>query len=342
MNPLAPLSAPTTFAVVLGAGLLMAASPARSTGAVPLLPAHMATLSASDSARAPLARVDGRALGRSGALRVAVVRTDEAIELPFVIREDAREGASYRWVPLFDTPSPPLAGEALLSSGLYAPSIPGIWRLRVQAGEETHEIRDFTLITKLPFSEKNGTHLNGYNIGRYPLEAAGEVPPGFIEITPENQDLQVSEHFRLRQFLTKDQLNIWPKYLALDLRLIDKLELVLLELNAMGMRADRMTVMSGFRTPQYNGPGGNGRAKHSRHMFGDAADVWVDNKNDFYISDLNGDGRRDVEDARLMLRAVDRVEQRYPELVGGAGLYNSSGARGPFIHIDVRGHRSRW
>ena len=70
-------------------------------------------------------------------------------------------------------------------------------------------------------------------------------------MTPENQDFAVCEHFRLRNFLTKDQFAVWPKYLALDLRLVDKLELVIQELNAMGIRAGAR-VMSGFRTPQYN------------------------------------------------------------------------------------------
>ena len=42
--------------------------------------------------------------------------------------------------------------------------------------------------------------------------------------------------------------------------------------------------MSGFRTPQYNKGGGNtgGRAGLSRHMYGDAADIFIDS---------NGDGR---------------------------------------------------
>jgi hypothetical protein len=70
--------------------------------------------------------------------------------------------------------------------------------------------------------------------------------------------------------------------------------------------------------------------------------VWVDNNDDGYMDDLNGDGRRDIADVRLMLRAVERVEARYPELVGGAGLYRANNVRGPFIHIDVRGRAARW
>jgi len=116
-----------------------------------------------------------------------------------------------------------------------------------------------------------------------------------------------------------------------------------LELRAMGVRADRMVVMSGFRTPQYNHHTlNNPRSSLSRHQFGDAADVWIDNEGDGYMSDLNGDGRRDIEDARVMLRAVERVEQQHPELVGGAGLYRANRVRGPFIHVDVRGARARW
>ena len=219
----------------------------------------------------------------------------------------------------------------------------------VTAADFTQRVEELTVITRVPFSEKRDGYLNGYQIGRYVAEDGSRgpmytPPSGFIEVTPMNQDMPVSAHFRLRNFLTKNQFAVWPKYLALDLRLIDKLELVLQELNAMGVRAENMAVMSGFRTPAYNiqGVGEGGRALLSRHTYGDASDVWVDNDFDGFIDDLNGDGRRDTRDVVVMLRAVDRVERRYPELVGGAGVYTGNGAHGPFIHIDARGYRSRW
>ena len=59
-------------------------------------------------------------------------------------------------------------------------------------------------------------------------------PRGFIQVTAENKDTPVSEHFKLRDFLTKNQPNVWPKYLVLELRLIDKLELVLSDLAIAG------------------------------------------------------------------------------------------------------------
>lgn len=116
---------------------------------------------------------------------------------------------------------------------------------------------------------------------------------GFLEVTALNQDTPVSEHFRLRDFLTHDQAAVWPKYLVLREPLIDKLELVLSELRRMGVPANRLRVMSGFRTPQYNqqGVGAGGRVQDSHHQYGDAADVYVVNGDRDWMSDLNRDGR---------------------------------------------------
>jgi hypothetical protein len=293
-------------------------------------------------------RLAESAFGRSGKLRAVVVDASASLELPLEWTGVDPHHAAYQWEPVAGTRLRFLPGENPLSYGLHAPASAGVWRLRLREGAWTQPVTELAVITRVPFSEKRGGYLNGYRIGNWPTENSGRTdqyapPAGFIEVTPENQDLHVSENFRLRNFLTKDQFNVWPKYLALDLRLIDKLELVLQELNAMGVRADHMAVMSGFRTPAYNAPGSNpGRAVLSRHTFGDAADVWVDNDRDGYMDDLNGDGRRDHQDALLMLRAVERVERRFPELTGGAGIYRANGVRGPFIHIDVRGYVSRW
>ena len=60
------------------------------------------------------------------------------------------------------------------------------------------------------------------------------------------------------------------------------------------------------------------------------------------MDDLNRDGRVDTRDAALMVRAIERVEARHPDLVGGAGVYRANSAHGPFAHIDVRGYRARW
>lgn len=318
------------------------------TPAVPPL-----TWSARDAVAPPRAddavRLSAGAYGRSGKLRAAIADAHASVVLPLEWLQPRPSEVAYRWEPVAGTRIRALQGGSPLALGLRAPGEAGVWRLRLEGGGWTQSVPELNLITRVPFSEKRDGYLNGYRIGSWPTERSGRTdayaaPAGFIEVTPENQDLQVSENFRLRNFLTKDQFSVWPKYLVLDLRLIDKLELVLQELAAMGIRADHMAVMSGFRTPAYNvqGVGEGGRALLSRHTYGDASDVWVDSDRDGYMDDLNGDGRRDTEDARVILRAVNRVEARFPELIGGAGIYRDNGAHGPFIHIDVRGSASRW
>lgn len=210
--------------------------------------------------------------------------------------------------------------------------------------------RQLSLFTLRPFADKVNGRVGDYHIGRFPAErrtprsAAYENPDGFIEVTFENKDTPVSEHFRLVDFLTHDQKDVWPKYLVLREPLVDKLELVLVELQRRGIKAERLAVMSGFRSPQYNqkGVGFRGRAKDSRHQFGDAADILVDNNRDGRLDDLNHDGRVNSKDVRILVAAVEAVERDYPELVGGLGLYRATRAHGPFIHVDVRGARARW
>ncbi len=225
----------------------------------------------------------------------------------------------------------------------------------LEIGAALKRVADIDLITLLPFSAKQNGRIGLYYIGNWPAEGGArgprKAPPGryanprgFIQVTPQNQDTPVSRHFRLRHFLTHDQPDVWPKYLVLEMRLIDKLELVLADLERRGVRTDGVVVMSGFRTPQYNVGGGNtgGRAGLSRHMYGDAADIYIDNDHNGTMDDLNHDGRVDIRDAQFIAESVERVEQANPELVGGAGVYVPCCGHGPFIHIDARGYRARW
>ncbi len=300
-------------------------------------------------------RYHSAARGRSGAVRIRQALPGERLELPLEWLESRPAGVAYRWVavgPVADGDAHLAGTDAPMPLGTddaaVAPAAPGVYRLVLSVAGQSRRLDDLDLVVQVPFRYKEGGYLKGYLIGMYPTERQSRrdryaPPEGFIEVTPQNRSLRVSEHFTLGEFLTKDQRNVWPKYVVVDTRLLDKLELVMQELNAQGIRADRMIVMSGFRTPQYNRKGLNqGRASLSRHQYGDAADVWVDNDGDWYMDDLDGDGRRDTRDARVMLRAVERVESKHPDLLGGAGIYRDNGAHGPFIHIDARGRRARW
>jgi hypothetical protein len=241
------------------------------------------------------------------------------------------------------------AGE--LTTEFTAPANPGVYKLAVQIDRARAAIEDFNVITLVPLSRKRGGKIGLYYLGSWPFERGGKprspayaTPAGFIEVTPQNQNTYVSEHFRLRDFLTKDQYNVWPKYLPLNPKLIDKLELAIQELERQGVEVRHMSVMSGFRTPRYNHSGGNtaGRANLSRHMYGDAADVYVDNDRNGNMDDINRDGRVNTRDAEMLAQAVERVERKHPSLVGGIGVYSACCGHGPFTHVDVRGFRARW
>jgi hypothetical protein len=215
--------------------------------------------------------------------------------------------------------------------------------LTVQAGDEA-----FHLFIIRPFGQKRGEMLGSYRLGWWPAErwmmAENYLnPDGFVEVQPENVETRLSAHFRLADFLTHDQQQTWPKYVALEERLIDKLELVLAELRARGIDGGRIVVLSGFRAPYYNDLRINeGAARASRHQFGDAADLIIDADGDGQMDDLNRDRRHDMRDLNAIGAAVAAVEQKYPELIGGLGTYAAMGPSGPFAHIDVRGTSARW
>jgi uncharacterized protein YcbK (DUF882 family) len=272
--------------------------------------------------------------GTSGKLRVSVQQQGAPI-----VTDTLPEGTEVRVA----------AGRADTGS-TNAPGRAGIWKLALKVGTALKPVTDLSVITMRPVSEKQRGRIGLYYIGNWPGEKRRNVkanyanPSGFIEVTPQNERTNVSEHFRLRDFLTHDQEGVWPKYLVLELKLVDKLELVLSDLAARGYDVSGVTVMSGFRTPQYNTGGGDprGRAALSRHMYGDAADIFIDDDHNGTMDDLNHDRRVNIRDAQVILAAVDRVEREHPELVGGTGVYVASGGHGPFIHIDTRGFRARW
>jgi hypothetical protein len=310
---------PATTRCLLAAAVLLPGTLAAQNAGEPAAPMAPPTIATPATVRAVgHAYIPDSLFGRSGKLRFRLFSSTRLFALPILER-------------LFgDSPDE---------------SRPGVYK----AAEDIMG-RPFAFISLIPFGSKAGGAVGDYRVGFWPSERrrtrsdAYENPEGFIEVTPENQDTYVSEHFRLRDFLTHDQKDVWPKYLVLREALVDKLELVIDDLAAHGVRVEHMVVMSGFRTPQYNaqGVGRGGRARDSRHQFGDAADVFVDNDGNGRMDDLNHDRRVDSRDARVILQAVERVERAHPELVGGASVYRATKAHGPFAHMDTRGARARW
>jgi hypothetical protein len=298
----------------------------------PLLPVCLAALGLAGAAQAPTAvlapirdsadptvQVPDSLRGRSGRLRMRLVR--------------------------------PGAGSGIEDSALTtvfgadATARPGFLSVTDQATAET-----FHFATLLPFSARQDDGRVGlYRVGRWPGESrlarerAASLPWGFIRVEEGDSSRRVSTHFTVGQFLNRDQRGLWPKYLVLDERLVDKLELVITELRAAGHAAGGLTILSGFRTPQFNARGPNSsQSSESRHQYGDAADVLLDADGDGRMDDLTRDGLVDRRDALAFAAIVERVERRYPELVGGLGLYRAAPGRSLFLHLDVRGERVRW
>lgn len=281
------------------------------------------------------------AFGQSAGVYVRVALPGQVVEYPVALASpDAR--VRYGWVRAGDgsvaTGEQPLTGAVVV-----APTQPGLYHLAVSSAPAgatrvagvRRVLDDITLAVLVPFAQKLGGTLNGYQIGRYPFESfGGERPTGFLEVTPATARVQLSRHLRLEDFVTHDGQTHWPRYVAVSPQLLDKVELVVAEIARVRGIADPIRVAvdvhSGFRTPLHNG-GVEGAAFNSRHQYGDAADVAID---------ADGDGRYTALDAQWAGLAAEMVERRHPELVGGLGMYTS--VRSPYVHIDVRGRRARW
>ncbi|UCG84841.1 MAG: hypothetical protein JSW71_12875 [Gemmatimonadota bacterium] len=214
-----------------------------------------------------------------------------------------------------------------------------VWVIRTDV-PDTIVVNAFVTV---PTDRLDGEYLNGYRIGRYPKPPRPiyRHPEGFIEVTPQNLDVWVSPHFQLRQFVCK-QRSGYPKYVVLEPTILNKLEIILERFNAAGYHANSFKVLSGYRTPHYNQAIGN--VALSRHVWGAAADIFVDEDGEDYMDDINGDGRRDISDIRVLYDIANELatEADYQVFVGGLGTYGANSRHGPYLHVDVRGRRVRW
>lgn len=285
----------------------------------------------------PQAEPSADAFGTSGEVLLKFAMPGREIEYPLAVHGDPAL-LSYEWTRLgaanATTVARPLSGDKVVS-----PTAAGFYQLRLVRGDVRRIVDGLTLAVLVPFDRKEGGMLNGYRIGTYLGEriSGRRTPPpeGFLEVSQNDLDLQITKHLKVRDFLTHDSQDVWPKYAAVSPRLLDKLELVIAEISSWRggdvAVAMEMDVHSGFRSPDHNRRVRRA-AKDSQHQYGDAADVTVD---------ANGDGRISVMDSKMVGLAVEIVELKHPELVGGLGMYTSRRS-GSYVHIDARGKRVRW
>jgi hypothetical protein len=231
-----------------------------------------------------------------------------------------------------------------------APERPGDYKITFEGPEVEHGKHTITLhaFVMVPASEVKQGLLNGYRIGEYPSKPLNGnplylPPPGFVEVTKENQDTKLSPHFTLKQFLCKeDTSKAFPKYVVLKERLPLKLESVLALVNELGFKTVTLHVMSAYRTPFYNHAIGD--VKYSMHQWGSAADIFIDPQNKGQMLDLTRDGRIDTDDSRFLYDEIEKMlaDRPFALFQGGMGYYPGTRAHPPFVHVDVRGTPARW
>ena len=228
-----------------------------------------------------------------------------------------------------------------------APDRPGTYLISFEGPGKKDAIAVHGFVMVPATQVKNGL-LNGYRIGDYPATPLKGnpiylPPPGFIEVTKENQDTKVSPHFTLKQFLCKeDTSKDFPKYVLLKERLPLKLEAVLERVNGLGFKVDTLHLMSAYRTPFYNHAIGD--VKYSMHQWGSAADIYVDPQKKDRMADLNRDGQVDIQDSKFLYDDIERLlgNRDLARFQGGMGYYPATSAHPPFVHVDVRGTPARW
>ncbi|MEH6515192.1 MAG: D-Ala-D-Ala carboxypeptidase family metallohydrolase [Halioglobus sp.] len=227
---------------------------------------------------------------------------------------------------------------------IIAPQAPGHYLLQVVP--DGGEVMTVNLFVTVPLAEVENEQLNGYRIGPPPPGDKKRTefykqPAGFIEVTEDMLDIPLTPHFNLRQFLCKQEGG-YPKYAVIQESLLVLLEGLLEAVQQAGYPAGSFGVISGYRTPWYNRKIGN--VANSRHVYGDAMDIYLDLDGDGLMDDLDSDGDRDRDDVNILFNIVTRF-MRQPEnsaLIGGVGNYGRTSRHGGFVHVDTRGYSARW
>lgn len=219
-----------------------------------------------------------------------------------------------------------------------SPAKAGNHNLIITSGEMTvAKITIFVLEPSTKIDERG--FLGKYRIGKYPRN----TPHGFIKLQKGEGRLAISPSFNVGQFLCKQQPRVWPKYLLVSEDNLHRLEVLLKDLNDKNITdANTFFIMSGYRTPFYNTAIGS--AKFSRHMYGDAADIYIDTKpRDGVMDDINRDGKINKKDANYLYDHAQKLFITAESVQsGGLGSYRANAVHGPFVHSDSRGNIARW
>ncbi len=175
-------------------------------------------------------------------------------------------------------------------------------------------------------------------------------PPRFwMRITPKNEKLLMAPHVTVGQmvgFITqknkKKPKRRHTSWFPPNRHFIYKMEMLSRELLARKVKFKRLAVNSAFRAPYYNRRVGGGI--FSRHIYGDAADVMIDEDGDEVCDDITGDGKVDEKDGLVIGHSLRKLEKAGRVRTGGTGVYAFDGPEScrSYVHFDARGYLTRW
>lgn len=274
----------------------------------------------------------------------AAVMPGESVKIHIIPHVNVRE---VKWRSMRGS----LGKKGTYTKTFKAPKKPGLYPVKIYAKPGSKRKKTLRLTVNVfvmyPASKVKNGYLNGYRIGEYPDPKTNKKaylrPKGYIEVKRSDAGTAVSENYKISDFLCHEP-RTWPRYLVLDQSILYKLELInsLLKDSGIVTGASNLKILSAYRTPAYNVRPGQSRT--SRHLYGSAIDIFVDNNNDDKPDDLNKDGKRDVDDAFLMYRLIHRMDDvaAYKRLSGGVGLYANRSKHSPFVHVDIRPVSTRW
>src|SRR5690606_39067434 len=165
--------------------------------------------------------------GESGQVRIVVQEPGDTLPLP----DSVPSGVEIVYAPVEAVDSMGAIAGSSRAARSGPPSSAGIRPILARARDALRPVSDLNLVTLVPASELNEGRIGSYRIGSWPQESGAYVPPrGFVRVTPENMNTRVSKHVRLADLLTKGQEDVWPKYVVVSPRALDKVGLTLQEL----------------------------------------------------------------------------------------------------------------
>jgi hypothetical protein len=238
-----------------------------------------------------------------------------------------------------------------------APKEPGRFEVEVSYEIEGSQARDRLLFEVMtPFKQVVEQYPRTY---RYPVAtedgaphwvkshaAAYAEPTAFFTVTEAVRQREILPGYRVDEFVcaTSPQDATPVPFAVLSPLLVEKLRLLTLRLIKEGIISQKLTILEGYRSPRYN-EGVRHAQPFSRHIYGDALTFIVDEDGDGVMDDLNGDGRRDREDARVIARLIHKMTRSGELSKGGIGIheYRRDGeVEQVDLHIDCRGYTSVW